>query len=116
MFKIFIGGTKNQLGSVCGLLARVLLYMAQCYMIPENLGVVIFLENRARAFLGGNFRLPFDTKLNVTAQGTRGVNGYVLKFDDFVAREMAGSASLLPSILAKNYPINKIQIDLWDYI
>ena len=90
--------------------------MAQSYMIPENLGVVIFLENRARAFLGGNFRFPFDTKLNVTAQGTRGVNGYVLKFDDFVAREMAGSASLFPSILAKNYPINKIQIDLWDYI
>ena len=67
--------------------------------------MVIFLENGAIAFFGGNSRIPFDTKLIVTAQGTHGVNGYTLKCDDFVVREMAGSASPLPAILAKNSPI-----------
>ena len=63
--------------------------------------MVIFLENGAGAFLGGNSRIPFDTKLFVTTRGTHGVNGSILKFDDFVVWEMAGSASPLSAILAK---------------
>ena len=38
--------------------------------------MVILLENGAGAFLGGNSRIPFDTKLIVTTRGTHGVNGY----------------------------------------
>ena len=41
--------------------------------------VVIFLENGAGAILGGNSRIPFDTKLIVTTRGTHGVNGYYIK-------------------------------------
>ena len=63
--------------------------------------MVIFLENGAGAFLGGNSRIPFDTKFIVTTRGTHGVNGSTLKFDDFVVWEMAGSASPLSAILAK---------------
>ena len=41
--------------------------------------VVIFLENGAGAFLGGNSRIPLDTKLIVTTRVTHGVNGYYIK-------------------------------------
>ena len=64
--------------------------------------MVIFLENGARAFLGGNSRISFDTKLIVTAQGSYGVNGFISKLDDFVVWEMAFP---LPAILAKKCPI-----------
>ena len=62
--------------------------------------MVIFLENGARAFLGGNSRISF-----VTAQGSYGVNCYISKLDDFVVWEMAASAFPLPAILAKKCPI-----------
>ena len=59
--------------------------------------MVIFLENGARAFLGGNSRISF-----VTAQGSYGVNCYISKLDDFVVWEMAFP---LPAILTKKCPI-----------